>query len=137
MYDSRSVTVLQYSEVELHPEVAHARTILYSFHEGRLVGYSYASSFSADNTDFDDSAADRLVKGHTTEEQVLSLLGRPTGRSIYPLVKELSLRSVNYNYSHTERIPGGTSSRTKTLIVTFDRRGVVIEVSLNVFPVGI
>src|SRR6185503_7286045 len=89
-YDSRSVTVLQYSAVELHPEVAHARAALYSFHDGRLVGYSYSSSFSADNTDFDDSAADRLVKGQTTEEQVLVLLGRPTGRSIYPLVKEPS-----------------------------------------------
>lgn len=136
-HDGRSVSILQYSEVQLLPEVAHARAVLYSFHDGRLVGYAYSSSFGADNTDFDDSVADRLVKGQTSEELVLKLLGRPTGRSIYPLVKDPSLRAVIYNYARTDRSGRSLSQHTKTLVVTFDRRGVVVDVSLRMFPVGL
>jgi hypothetical protein len=86
----KTIKVLTYAHAEAAPYVEKipVRAMTYSFHEGRLVGFDYSSSFSSDKTDFDDALVTQIEQGKTTQDQVVALLGRPTGMSIQPLVKE-------------------------------------------------
>jgi|HubBroStandDraft_6_1064221.scaffolds.fasta_scaffold59108_3 hypothetical protein len=132
--EGRLVTRLQYAYVEVRSTVIPVRSMVYSFHEGRLVGFEYLSSFVADETVFDEASVKRIKRGETTRAEVLGLVGKPTGQFIYPspAVRTPGRHADVYGYSRTDKI---ASSRTldaisKVLIVTFDDRDVVVETSL-------
>jgi len=132
--EGRLVTRLQYAYVEVRSTVIPVRSMVYSFHEGRLVGFEYLSSFVADETVFDEASVKRIKRGETTRAEVLGLVGTPTGQFIYPspAVRTPGRHADVYGYSRTDKI---ASSRTldaisKVLIVTFDDRDVVVETSL-------
>jgi len=69
-----------------------------------------------------------------TLTQVVALLGKPTGMFIYPseFVKVSDHRAYVYSYSRTDKSLWGGQLKTvtKTLIITFDPRDVVIETKL-------
>lgn len=60
--NDRTIKILRYSYAEAAPyvEKVPARAMVYSFHEGVLVGFDYSSSFSGDKTDFDDSIVGQI-----------------------------------------------------------------------------
>ncbi len=60
--NDRTIKILRYSYAEAAPyvEKVPARAMVYSFHEGVLVGFDYSSSFSSDKTDFDDSIVGQI-----------------------------------------------------------------------------
>jgi hypothetical protein len=82
----RQVTTLQYTYAEMRSTVVPVRVMTYTFHEGRLVGFDYSSSFVVDETAFDESVAKKIKRGETTRAEVLALAGRPTGQFIYQFV---------------------------------------------------
>ena len=135
--DDKTIKTLSYAYAEAAPyvEKVPVRVMVYSFHEDRLVGFDYSSSFSSDKTDFDDSVLGKVVRGQTTRTQVVELLGKPTGMFIYPssIVTVSDHRAYLYSYSRTDKSPlgGQLKTTTKTLVVTFDRRDVVIETKLS------
>ena len=59
------IQVLRYTYAEAAPyvEKVPVRAMVYSFHDGKLVGYDYSSSFSSDKTDFDDSLVEKIKRG--------------------------------------------------------------------------
>jgi hypothetical protein len=130
----KAVTILRYAHAEARSTVVLARAMAYTFHEGRLVGFDYSSSFPADQTVFDESAVKRIKRGETTRAEVVALVGKPTGQFIYPspYATTPGRRVDVYSYSRTETVPsGGTLETTnKVLAITFDDRDVVVESSL-------
>jgi hypothetical protein len=77
----RQVTTLQYIYAEMRSTVVPVRAMTYTFHEGRLVGFDYSSSFVIDETAFDESVAKKIKRGETTRAEVLALAGRPASSS--------------------------------------------------------
>jgi hypothetical protein len=130
----KQVVILRYAHAEAGSALIPTRALVYLFHEGRLVGFDYSSSFAADQTVFDESSATRIKRGETTRAEVVGLVGTPTGQFIYPspYAATPGRHAVIYSYSRSERIPaGGTlESTNKVLAVVFDERDVVIETSL-------
>src|SRR6266849_10082736 len=78
------VTTLRYAYAEARSIAVPVRTMAYAFHEGRLVGFDYMSSFSADQTGFDELALKRIKRGETTRIDALDMVGKPSGQFIYP-----------------------------------------------------
>jgi len=113
---------------------AAARVLVLSFDEDKLVGFSFASSFTDDCSDFDESKATQIVKGQTTEAQVREMYGRPGGEEIFPMVPE-GKHSWVYSYGHSRQSAGSDLSRrtyNKTLRVIFESNGDVNEVEMGV-----
>ena len=131
---NRQVTTLQYTYVEVRSTAIPARTMTYTFHEGRLVGFDYSSSFVVDETAFDESIARKIKRGETTRAEVLTLAGKPTGQFIYPSLQAPSpgRRAYVYGYSRSERLPSDLTIETthKVLTIAFDDHDVVLEYSL-------
>src|SRR6266850_550528 len=78
------VTTLRYAYAEARTVAVPVRIMAYAFHEGRLVGFDYMSSFAADQTLFDELAVKRITRGVSTRAEVLALMGKPAGQFIYP-----------------------------------------------------
>jgi hypothetical protein len=130
----RQVTTLQYTYAEMRSTVVPVRAMTYTFHEGRLVGFDYSSSFVVDETAFDESVAKKIKRGETTRAEVLALAGRPTGQFIYPSLQAPTpgRRAYVYGYSRSERLPSDLTIETtnKVLTIAFDDHDVVVEYSL-------
>jgi hypothetical protein len=135
--DNNQIRTVTYTYSEAAPYVQKVpnRTMVFHFNSGVLVGYDFLSSFDEDKTDFDDTRATEIKKGETTQAQVIQIFGRPTGRHIYPLVKEREQRAVVYNYLRMEKPPMGGApfqASRKLLVVTFNADDKVADVSLTV-----
>jgi len=109
--------------------VTPARTISFNFHNDRLVAHQFVSSYKEDHTDFDESKVQDIKKGETTRDQVVKLLGAPSGLYAYPLLKNKDEIGIGYLYTQVKR-HGVTGLKTylKQLIVSFDARGVVTDI---------
>jgi hypothetical protein len=134
------VTTLQYTYVEVRSTALPARAMTYTFHEGRLVGFDYSSSFVVDETAFDESVMKKIKRGESTRAEVLALVGRPTGQFIYPSPQATApgRHAYVYGYSRSERLPSGQTIETtnKVLAVVFDDRDVVVEISLVITSIS-
>src|SRR5260370_8727588 len=110
----RQVTALQSTYGEMRSVVVGVRAMTYTFHEGRLVGFDYSSSFVVDETAFDESVAKKIKRGETTRAEVLALAGRPTGQFIYPSLQAPTpgRRAYVYGYSRSDRLPSGLPTKT-------------------------
>jgi len=134
--NDKTIRILRYAYAEAAPyvEKVPARAMVYSFHEGILVGFDYSSSFSSDKTDFDDSIVGQIKRGETTKAQVIGLLGTPTGQFTYPstVVKMPDHHAYHYSYSRTDKPPLGGPLKTiiKELAIAFDSRDIVTDTNL-------
>jgi hypothetical protein len=129
------VTSLHYSHAEPRTTLVPSRAMVLSFHEGTLVGFDFTSSFTADDTSFDEAPAREIKRAVTTRAEVHRLLGRPTGESVFPSpsVRVAGQRADHYSSSRTTRIAESRTLETSTrfLLVTFDDHDVVIETVLS------
>ena len=136
----RQVTTLQYTYAEMRSTVVPVRAMTYTFHEGRLVGFDYSSSFVVDETAFDESVAKKIKRGETTRTEVLALAGKPTGQFIYPSLQAPTpgRRAYVYGYSRSERLPSDLTIETtnKVLTIAFDDHDVVVEYSLVITSIS-
>ncbi len=88
-----------------------ARQAVFVLWNGKLVGYSYVSNFKADNTNFLEDRMASIVKGKTTEDEVIALLGKSTGSAIFPLILDKADRKEVYQYVDSNRQTLQTSSK--------------------------
>jgi hypothetical protein len=130
------VTTLRYAYAEARSVAVPVRIMAYAFHEGRLVGFDYMSSFAADQTVFDELAAKRIRRGISTRAEVLDLMGKPSGQFIYPssYAGLPGHHADVYSHSRSEKLPSGVTleTTTKVLTVVFDEHDVVAETHLVV-----
>ena len=128
------VTTLRYSYAEARSIAVPVRTMAYAFHEGRLVGFDYMSSFAADQTAFDELALKRIKRGETTRPEALDLVGKPGGQFIYPSAYATApgRRADVYSHSRSEKLSAGVTleTTTKVLAIMFDEHDVVVEATL-------
>ena len=132
--NGQPITVLAYlytTESERHHGdrgVIAARSLFLFFHDERLVGHEFRSSVASDHTDFDARKARGIVRGRSTREEVIQLLGPPSGYLTYPVIEKALGRAMVYAYTQQRRIPfGAPVLYTKTLVITFDPQGIVNE----------
>lgn len=133
--NGKDIEILSYSHVSEaekghgDPTVIATRTLNLFFHDERLIGHEYSSTVAADHTDFELRKMRAIVKGKTTREDVTALLGRPSGFIAFPLINTPSTAMV-YAYRQNRRVPfGAPLPFTKTLLISFDERGIVNDLS--------
>ena len=114
-----------------YPGVVPARAMMFSTFNDLLVGQEFISSFPEDATEFDESKVSVITKGRSTRADVLSLLGKPTGDAVYPLIKNKAERGVIYSYNHAKGTVFNMTFYSKTLIVSFDANNVVTDVDYS------
>ena len=91
-----------------------------------VVGYDFLSSFEEDHTDFDDSKVAVIKEGKTSREEVLTLLGPPQGRQIFPLVDNQEDAGLVYLYT---QFKAPATIYRKVLTVAIAPDGVVRKVT--------
>lgn len=108
--------------------VIAARSQGFYFHDGRLVGYEFISSWREDSTDFDGAKVAQIRKDQSTLQDVARLFGPPVGRYIHPMVAGADEQAVSYLYSQTTGGAFNLKFYQKRLVVTANRQGVVTDV---------
>ena len=111
-----------------YPGVVPARAMVFYTFNDVLVGQEFVSSFPEDATDFDESKVQAIIKGKSTRADVMSLLGKPNGEVIYPMIKNKNEVGSAYSYSHAKGTVFHMKFYSKVLIVSFDSSGLVTEV---------
>jgi hypothetical protein len=132
--NDKQVKILKYAYAQgaggdaLYAGVVPARAMSFAFFNDTLVSDEFVSSFKADATDFDGNKVKQIVKGKTRRDEVIALLGKPSGEAIYPIIKSANDRALVYSYSHAKGSVFNMKFHNKVLLVSVDRGGVVSDV---------
>jgi len=111
--------------------VTPARSIDFAFLDQVLVSYQFVSSFKADHTDFDENKVATIKKGVTTRDEVVALLGPPTGMQIYPMVAGKDDTGLGWSYAQVRGSAFSLKVYQKTVVVSVNPAGVVTDVQLT------
>jgi outer membrane protein assembly factor BamE (lipoprotein component of BamABCDE complex) len=111
-----------------YPGVTPARAMVFSTFSDLLVGQEFISSFPDDATEFDEAKVSEIIKGKSTRADVISLLGKPNGEALYPLIKSKTESGIIYSYSHVKGSVFNMKFYSKILIVSFDANDVATDV---------
>jgi hypothetical protein len=113
----------------LEEGVIPARSLGYTFHNDMLVGKEFTSSFKSDNSNFDETKIESIIKGKTTRSEVIQLFGKPSSSFIAPMVKETSGEAIGYVYNTTSGgVFSGFMFTSKILKISFDDSNVVSDI---------
>jgi outer membrane protein assembly factor BamE (lipoprotein component of BamABCDE complex) len=134
--NGEKLKVMSYAHAEAagagkYPGVVPARAMTFTTHNDRLVADEFISSFSTDATDFDDSKMSGIVKGKTTRDEVVALLGKPNGNAIYPYIKINGESASIYSYTHVKGNVFNMKLYSKRLVVSFDPQGIVSDIEFT------
>ncbi|HKZ57898.1 MAG TPA: hypothetical protein VJ024_09370 [Thermodesulfovibrionales bacterium] len=119
----------------LYKGVNPGKAICFDFYNDYLVGYSFISSFKTDNTNFDESRISLIKKDRTTKNEVIEILGEPSGISIYPITKNENETEFYYVYAHerTSKVSKNKSNIfLKELNILLNEYNVVSEIKSNI-----
>jgi hypothetical protein len=97
------------------------KLIGFDFWNDTLVGYNFLSNFKTDTSNFDDSRVGNLVKGVTSKDDVVRMLGAPTGRGVYPIVQTVGDEKYLFTYVEVSR----SERLVKNLEMLFGSDGVL------------
>jgi len=111
-----------------YPGVTPARSMTFLFHEDKLVGKEFVSSFKQDSTDFDGQKVASISKGKSTKQDVVALLGKPSGEAVYPVIKNAGDDAYVYSYVQAKGTVFNMKFHNKVLLVSFNPSGVVSDV---------
>lgn len=114
-----------------YPGVTPARGMTFSFHDDKLTSQEFVSSFKADSTDYDKNKISQIIKGKSSKSDVISLLGKPTGEAIYPMIKGVNDQALIYSYSHAKGSVFNMKFFNQILIVSFGKDGIVSDVEFT------
>jgi hypothetical protein len=116
------------AQTDVHT-VLRQRVLTVDLVDDRLVAYSYATSFPAEQPALDAARAGQIVRGKTTRAEVLALFGAPLGEADPPVA--VAGKNV-VSYAVHRRTTNAASTVDEELVVTFDGAGVVADVFLDV-----
>jgi len=108
----------------LYSGVVSARSLGFYFSNNILVGKEFVSSFKSDASDFDESKMKAITKGVSTKEQVIALLGNPSGSYIYPLIKNKEDTAMVYQYTQAKGTAFNMKFYQKLLVISFNNNVV-------------
>ena len=107
------------------------RTASYFFSDGVMVGYLYTSNYPGDSTDFDEAKARIIVKGKSTRRDAESLLGKPVGMAVYPLIDSIGDTELRYSYIGGTGVMGSRSI-VKNAIFRVSGSGMVTDATVTI-----
>lgn len=87
------------------------RYLSYLFYNDKLVGIEKSSRFDEDSTDFDVDKA-KTIKNGMTRQQVVGILGNPSGEFIYPIAKNPGDTGIAYYNIAVRPVPFAGSLQT-------------------------
>jgi len=108
------------------PDVTAARSQGFLFKNGILVGKEYTSSFATDNTLFNVKKARTIKKGYS-KSKALSIMGKPRGGYLYPIIDDKN--GYAYVYLFTQTV--GFKSKSDLFVVEFNKKGIVTKTKLT------
>lgn len=114
-----------------HSGATAGRSMGFYFLDNTLVGYEFLSSFAEDNTDFDEMKISDIKEGKTTMDEVVKLLGKPSGYYIYPVIDSPSDEAAVYLYSENKGSAFNLRYSEKVLIITYNDDRVVTKVDYS------
>jgi hypothetical protein len=131
--DGRLFKVLRYAGTGetssgLHPAVVPAHGMTLVFFEDVLVSKEVVDSFRAGANGFDDAKVGQIVEGRTTKDEVVALLGMPSGEAAYPAIANPGDRAIVYSRVQARSNALSVRFHTTRLIVSFDGADVVTDV---------
>ncbi len=110
------------------------RSLTYMFYDNVLVAKMRSSSFKEDSTFFEYTKATRVTQGMTKEE-VIGLMGMPSGENIYPVVSDPTLKGIVYSYLHVREKGGVWSPNAEAYLielkVVLDKDDRVLETEMS------
>ena len=127
---------ISYSYAETVPfsTILSSRAMVFYFHDGLLVGYDYASSFSGEKqaAAIDDEKVAQIKKGDK-KEKAIALLGTPSGEFIFPMTAPKGTSFVMYSFISTSRVPfiGGVKVTKKVVTITVGPNGLITDISTS------
>ena len=114
-----------FGSAPLFEGITPARGMNLYFADNVLVGHEFLSSFKEDHSNFDETRIADIRKGESTREQVVGMVGKPSGKYMHPKIEHLGDRADVYAYMHAR----GFKFYHKLLVVTYDDHGIVKDVS--------
>jgi hypothetical protein len=108
--------------------VIATRHHMFYFYQGILVGHEFISSWQEDHTNFDETKVEQIKKGEWTKEDVINLLGRPSGKLIYPLSKNKGTEKLLYSFYEGRQYAYTIEFFQKSLSIECDQTGTVTEI---------
>ena len=132
--------IVRYNYANANLASARSRLLILEFKDGLLNAYVYISSFGSDQTKFAWENIDQIEEGRSSQSAVLEALGKPQGKARCPsLLEDYKERCQGgteiWSYMTAERVSTlgaayrGRRPEMKTVFVTFDQDGTVVEVS--------
>jgi hypothetical protein len=136
--NGKTIKVLQYGFAStggkaMRPGVTPARAQAFFFHEDVLAGYEFSSSWADDHTDFDASRVKEIVKGSSTREDVIRIMGRPGGRYIAPVPPDNAPEALAYIFGETRGSAFNLKVSRKRLVVSLNDQGLVTDIKYETF----
>lgn len=114
-----------------YPGVTPARSMAFTFFNDTLTSKQFVSSFKSDSTDFDAAKSQSITKGKTTKQEVISLLGKPSGEAVYPFIKSAGDQAYIYSYVQAKGSVFNMKFYSKVLVISFDDRNIVTDVEFS------
>lgn len=108
------------------------RTLSYTLYNDTMVGEEFNSTMEGEATEFDGKKAVAIKKGTSTRADVIALLGKPSGEVLYPVIKDKNGRGLVYAYSYARFAGMLTTYNNYLLVVSFDDKNIVTDVSYKV-----
>ena len=130
----RPIKILFYLYAERSPtqRIKNHRYLNFYLWQDTLIGYEYSSTFKDERSDVDVALLDKVIKGRSTREHVLALLGEPTGRFVYPMTKKEHAYAISYAY--TQNVSG---KPMKTMVIfSLNRQNVVVDIAFRAVQGG-
>jgi len=107
------------------------RTLTFSFFNDILIGEEFNSTVDEEKTEFDVKKIPQIHKGQT-KDQVVAIMGKPSGNIRYPLVADKLGSGIVYAYTYSRYAPLVSPTWSHLFIVTLDQNNVVTNVSYKV-----
>jgi hypothetical protein len=101
---------------------------MFYFYQNILVGHEFISSWEEDHTNFDETKVNQIIKEESTKEDVMSLLGKPSGKLIYPLSKNKGTEVLLYSFYEGRQYAYSIEFFQKNLHIECDQTGTVTEI---------
>jgi hypothetical protein len=127
--------IVKYIYAKADPSGASARVFFLEFKNDKLNAKIYNSGFKEDITDFNYENYKNIKIGESNKNDVLNLLGAPSGIAICPSTladfsDKCKDNSIIWTWIHTQKSQGYDTKtiKSKTIKVLFDENGIVKSV---------
>lgn len=128
--------VKQYLYASANVGTASARVLVLEFLDGSLNAYNFISSFDEDRTLVEIDIVNQIVQGKSTKEDVLKLMGDPTGIGMCPSILDDYKNRCDsqgvveiWTWGSQRKLvtmAGGRNQGNQSVFISFDANDIVV-----------